>query len=388
MASNASVDMKEAKKLKKSFKKGDVDSAHKFIIAKVNQWKTQPVNIGVIGASGSGKSCFINAIRGLNADDVGAAEVGVTECTKEPTPYPHPESTEIKFWDLPGVGTQSYPKDETYLVKVRVERYDFFLLFSFSRFTENDLWLAKMVAERNKKFFFIRSKIDNDLDGQKRSKPKTFSEEATLATVRDEITTQLTGAGFRKPEVFLISNFEKERWGFPDLCKQLMVQNATYLKREAMTLTLEAVSIKIIEEKKNELRKRIWWMALLACLAEKYPFGSAYDVIKGEALFYKQQFGLDYKCLKKNSTEVSDKQKQLIEEVSHSVSKMVSEGELKTMFGKFYKSASAGFILPVPFLEDIIGAVPIYRSAKEVLEWLLENMEIAARKTFDVYLLP
>ncbi len=49
-----------------------------------------PVTIGITGESGCGKSTFINTMRGLDAEDPNAAEVGVTECTTEPTPYVHP----------------------------------------------------------------------------------------------------------------------------------------------------------------------------------------------------------------------------------------------------------------------------------------------------------
>ena len=64
----------------------------------------------MIGISGVGKSSFINAIRGLNADDVGSAAVGLTETTTQITAYTHPDNPHIKFWDLPGVGTDRFPR--------------------------------------------------------------------------------------------------------------------------------------------------------------------------------------------------------------------------------------------------------------------------------------
>ena len=45
----------------------------------------------------------------LDDDDQGAAEVGVTETTREPKAYGHPTNPKIKFWDLPGIGTPNYP---------------------------------------------------------------------------------------------------------------------------------------------------------------------------------------------------------------------------------------------------------------------------------------
>jgi len=52
--------------------------------------------------SGVGKSTFINCLRGLEAEDEGAAGVGVVETTNEPTPYEHPDFSNLKIWDLPG----------------------------------------------------------------------------------------------------------------------------------------------------------------------------------------------------------------------------------------------------------------------------------------------
>ena len=54
------------------------------------EWGDFPVTIGITGESGCGKSTFINTMRGLDAEDPNAAEVGVIECTTEPTPYVHP----------------------------------------------------------------------------------------------------------------------------------------------------------------------------------------------------------------------------------------------------------------------------------------------------------
>ena len=93
-----------------------------FMETKLDGWKSQPLHCGITGSSGTGKSSFINAIRNLEADDEGAAEVGVTECTKEPTPYQDPVNPMLQYWDLPGVGTPNHPKDETYLRKVGFER--------------------------------------------------------------------------------------------------------------------------------------------------------------------------------------------------------------------------------------------------------------------------
>jgi hypothetical protein len=109
--------------------------------------------------SGVGKSTFINCLRGLEAEDEGAANVGVVETTNEPTPYEHPDFPNLKIWDLPGkisffflfrillvliigVGTPNYPRS-CYLEKIQFERYDFFLILCRTRFTGNFYFSSK-----------------------------------------------------------------------------------------------------------------------------------------------------------------------------------------------------------------------------------------------------
>ena len=78
----------------------------------------------------------------LRDDDEGAAEVGITETTREPKAYDHPTNPKIKFWDLPGIGTPNYADMATYCKKVELERFHAFLILTAGRLTENDLKLA------------------------------------------------------------------------------------------------------------------------------------------------------------------------------------------------------------------------------------------------------
>ena len=128
-------------------------AASEAFARRLANWKDIPFNIAIVGSSGSGKSSFINAIRNITADDEGGAAVDVNECTKEPTPYCHPTNGNLKLWDLPGVGTPNFPKDSEYLENVKFNRYDFFLIFSSTRFTEDDNWLAEQIQSKNKIFF-------------------------------------------------------------------------------------------------------------------------------------------------------------------------------------------------------------------------------------------
>lgn len=161
----------------------DFGAAAARIQSKLKQRNT-PLNVAITGESGSGKSTFINAFRGIGDEDQGAAPTGVVETTSQVTPYPHPKYPSVILWDLPGIGTTRFPADE-YLKLVGFERFDFFIIISDSRFRENDVKLAQEIQRMKKKFYFVRSKIDDDIRAEKRKK-RDFSEEKTLTKIRDD----------------------------------------------------------------------------------------------------------------------------------------------------------------------------------------------------------
>jgi len=203
-----------------------------------------PLNVAVIGNSGVGKSSFINAIRRLTADDEGAAEVGVTQTTVDIRSYSHPRNPLLKFWDLPGVGTDRFPR-QTYLRDIDVDRFDSFLLITSTRFTENDTWLGKELCSRNKKYFFIRTKVGHDVSDNKKAHPRTHSEEAIVKEIRESTKKQLTENGCANVSVFLIDSHEVKEFDFERL-EHHLVEEFTNIKHAVLALSLGASSEKMI----------------------------------------------------------------------------------------------------------------------------------------------
>ncbi|CAL8237905.1 unnamed protein product [Boreogadus saida] len=101
----------------------------------------------------------------------------------KPEPYPHPRHPNVTLWDLPGVGTTNFPADQ-YLEYVEFEKFDFFIIVSADRLSENDAKLAQEIKKMGKKFYFVRSKIDNNLSDAKRSQ-REYDKEKTLQEIRD-----------------------------------------------------------------------------------------------------------------------------------------------------------------------------------------------------------
>ena len=239
--------------------------------------------------------CFFR----LEDFDEKAAKVGVTECSKEPTPYDHPDNPKIKFWDLPGMGTPNFPVD-TYCDQVQIDKYHAFLIFTDTRFRENDLKLAEKISSIDKKFFFIRTKIDENVRAEKRSKPPgSFNEEAMLEEIRADCSKNLGHLKSNTEDIFLISNHHPAKWEFDRLRKAILDVLPRY-QRESLTLSLgvlESLSTEMLKRKVEVLKGRIWMVASASAAAAMVPIPGlsvAVDIalmIK-EITFYRTQLGL------------------------------------------------------------------------------------------------
>ncbi|XP_030278609.1 T-cell-specific guanine nucleotide triphosphate-binding protein 1-like isoform X2 [Sparus aurata] len=227
-------------------------------IAKIQEYLDRqnniPLNIAITGETGSGKSTFINAFRGIKDGDAGAAPTGVRETTKKPTPYPHPNYPNVTLWDLPGVGGRHFPADQ-YLSDVGFEKFDFFIILSDTRFRENDVKLAREVQRMKKKFYFVRSKIDNDLRAQKRSQ-REFSETETKEQIREDCIQCLQEQGIQSPQVFLVSSFELHLHDF-SLLTETLERELPEHKRNALLFAMPNISQQIINKKKEAFQAKI-----------------------------------------------------------------------------------------------------------------------------------
>jgi hypothetical protein len=181
----------------------------------------------------------------LKKNDDGAAKVGVVEATTEPTEYQHPRNEKIIFVDLPGIGTPGYPDLETYCKKVDLEKYDTFLIFSATRFTQNDLVLAKKVKSIGKSFFFIRTKIDVDCTPHN---GETINEEEILEQIRNNCMIYVKGLISSERNIFLISNYHKDKWDFDRLIEAIS-DALPVIQRECLTLSLSNVTRECLKRK-------------------------------------------------------------------------------------------------------------------------------------------
>uniref|UniRef100_A0A3Q2P5D1 IRG-type G domain-containing protein n=1 Tax=Fundulus heteroclitus TaxID=8078 RepID=A0A3Q2P5D1_FUNHE len=189
------------------------------------------LNIAITGEPGTGKSTFVNAFRGINNNDEGAAPTGCGGTTTSPTSYLHPDYPHVILWDLPGIGSTMWPADE-YVERVELKKFDFFIIISANRFRENDVKLAKEIQKMGKKFYFVRSKINHNLSDEKRSQ-RDFTEERTLAAIIEDCFKGLQKVGTESPQVFLLSSPDLSQHGLNQL-KRTFERELPELKRKAL----------------------------------------------------------------------------------------------------------------------------------------------------------
>ncbi|XP_030278612.1 interferon-inducible GTPase 5-like [Sparus aurata] len=258
-----------------------------------------PLKIAITGESGSGKSTFVNAFRGIDNSAEGAAPTGATETTSVVTPYPHPKYPNVTLWDLPGVGTTKFPADQ-YLKHVGFEKFDFFIIISATRFTENDVKLAQEIQRMKKKFYFVRSKIDSDLYNERRSK-REFSETRTKERIKDNCIQGLQEQGIQSPQVFLVSSFELRLHDFT-LFTETLERELPEHKRNALLFAMPNISQEIINKKKKAFQANIKWHAIASAAAAGVPvpgLSVAVDaaLLAGVVTKYAVGFGLDIPSL-------------------------------------------------------------------------------------------
>lgn len=389
------IDAAEIEEIKRSLANEDLPSAVNKIKDYFAHQDRVELNIAVTGESGSGKSTFINAFRGLGDEDEGSAETGIVETTIEPTVYPHPKFPNVKLWDLPGIGTPRFKADE-YLKQVDFERYDFFIILASDRFRECHANLAAEILTMNKKFYFVRSKIDNNIEAEKRK--KTFKEENMLDAIRKNCIKGLEEIGLKSPTVFLISCFNFGLYDFNRL-EETLERELPQHKRDVLMLALPNITLEINERKKKALQGNIWKLALISATVAAVPIpglnaaasvSADVYILVSELRKYYKAFGLDPNSLKK----LSDSSGKSVDEL-----KVVLKSPLNTEITKdlvirlltssslfAVESAAEYFLGFIPILGSLVAGSMSFATIYYLLQRCLNELAEDGRNVLMVAL--
>jgi len=269
-----------------------------------NQWRSIDIKIAVVGEQGSGKSAFINSIRGLSDGDPGSAETGNTETTKKPKKYPFPNREKVEIWDLPGFGSTKFKDKEEYIKYVGFSKFDFILLLSAARFTHNDAWLAEEIlkAKPEQSLFFVRTQIDCDILRYTQGKSRCgITKDMITKHVRDlkvNCSRELEAEGIKNYEIFAIDNYNRALFDFDALVRKL-VRTVDVIKTEALILSLRGITTGALSYKLIILQNRISTVSKSAGVEGAYTdridktLPAEVEVMFEEAQFYREQLGLE-----------------------------------------------------------------------------------------------
>ncbi|XP_042356351.1 interferon-inducible GTPase 5-like [Plectropomus leopardus] len=296
------IDYKSTEDIKKALESNNPALAVKMIQKYLDKENDLPLNIAVTGQSGSGKSSFINAFRGINDWDEGAAPTGSTkEITTEVTPYPHPNFPNVKLWDLPGIGTPNFPADK-YLKVVGFENFDFFIIISADRFSENDGKLATDIKKIKKKFYFVRTKIDINISNEERRQRSEFNAENTLKQIKEYCIQSLKKQHVVFPQVFLVSNQHLRLYDFTLLLNTLERELPAH--RRALLLAMPNINLDFINKKKKAFDSDIKYIATSSAAVAAVPVPGLSAAVDLSLLVYVvtqyvKGFGLDKPSLRR-----------------------------------------------------------------------------------------
>lgn len=194
------------------------------------------VKCGIIGRSGTGKSSLINAIVGEEVSKVGEVETTM-EIGK---PYEHKG---LLFYDLPGCGTNNFPKNN-YISDLNIKDLDCVILVTADRFYEDDLFLINEVSKLNIAVFTVRTKVDFSID---RALKRGISESETLVSLYNDLSKNLENT--KTNGIYLTSADYPLEYDLDKLLNDI-AKNLNKIKQERFIADVNATSKKMIKEKR------------------------------------------------------------------------------------------------------------------------------------------
>ena len=258
----------------------------------LSRWKIEKVRFAVVGRGATGKSTFINKLRGVKEGKPDFAGIGFGNKGQIITEYKHPVNENIIFFDVPGLSMKFNKLKFQELVNLA--SYDYIYMFFESVLTEDDEWLMVHIQSKRIPFCLIRSKVDNEVNS---ANGKNIGETGTLLQIHQTIKDSLDDkTAFATVELFLISS-EKPYIGELSKLYDHMKEMLPSSLYSAVMLSLPMLTHAVAEMKLQELKKRVSFVSkgagvisyVCACRANSLII----YVITNEVRHYVEVFGLD-----------------------------------------------------------------------------------------------
>ena len=288
----------------------------------VKAWESSKVNIAVIGETYVGKSTHINLHFGNNAATAGHAG----DTTQTVTPYgqtgPINEESDrnevLVFWDLPGFNTMNFNR-ETYDGVVKLDKYHFFLILTDKIFTHDIHWLLGEILRRNKRFFLVRTKIDQAVYNASKHPPRQTREEVieeTRRKIENGLKESLKTFKTKNPtlkyaynpqnfKVYFVDNHNSSDYDFRQLREDIWASMSS-LQKEVYLMQCRSYSKPMRDEKYKNFRKRILKVAAASAAGAPIPGSTLlFDIplISYEVFWYMRVFGVDKQTIREREED-------------------------------------------------------------------------------------
>lgn len=279
------------------------------------------INLGVVGDRGEEKASFMNSLRGLGADDEGAAPSPASVAPEGVAGYPDPKHPDFRLWDLPTVPDISPFEPEGYMDRYKFLRYNAVFMTSTQTVQPNsvDVFLEALSLQRQTVYFILLASVK---DSEKILEEK---KKASLEVLKSK--------GMAQPKVYLVGPAALEKLDFPTLLAD-MSNDLPEIRAHALVLALPTLTSALVTQKKEAFKALVWAAASLSGGLSAIPVplvASMVDSSIGVRILTKAQLSL---CLDDESVERLARQRGMeptkLKELRNCVlSVEVSKGEVK-----------------------------------------------------------
>ncbi|KAH0512880.1 Interferon-inducible GTPase 1 [Microtus ochrogaster] len=183
---------------------------------------------------------------------------------------------------------------------MKFQEYDFFIILCAKHFTKLELDFAKTIRLMKKNYYFVRTKVDLDLDNENKCKPRTFDRAKTLQQIRSMCVNTFSQNNMDVSQIFLISNSYLSDYDFPVLMDTL-VKDLPAQKRHNFVLSLPNITELAIDRKHSSMQQTVWLEAckdgLLATVPVVDILRDDVEELKLKLNHYRVLFGVDDESL-------------------------------------------------------------------------------------------
>ena len=339
-----------------------IDKDVEEIKERVERDNAVKVSVALFGQPGAGKSSLINAIAGKEIAKIGLE----TDTTIKETTF---EINGLDFVDLPGYGTEKFPK-EGYFEKFNLAKIDIFLCVTSGKLHADDVGLFKELRSHGKTCIFVFNKTDELWEGET---PLEQLKQRKIADISKNV-------GF-EVQVFFTSCRHKS--GLVDLQNEI-ADHLDQAKKERFFKSAMAYSNDFLDKKFKACKKVVLNYSALSAANAINPVPGV-DVAVDIGIIYKlfQEIRTCYGLDSVKDETLLEKVKVALPAANRVIAYAAKEGILvllKSVAGKMVFKTAAKY---VPFVGQAIAAMTGFGIIKLAGDSYLEDCHEVAKEFFS-----